>query len=375
VKFEAGLFERSRPDPVVVRQFHNTTFQKLNRAAADESITLLKNENEILPLKRGTKILVTGPTANMLSALNGGWSITWQGDDEQLYPKDRQTILRALQDSAGTANVQFMPGTTFDKEIDIPAAVAAARSADVVIAALGEKAYCETPGNIDDLTLEAAQLDLVKQLAKAGKPIIIVLAEGRPRVIHEIVPLASAIVMTYLPGLEGGQAVADVLFGKVNPSGKLPFTYPASPNGFTTYDYKMPEQFDDNHVSWEFPFGFGLSYTTFAYSELRVEPAKLSPGGKLTVAVTVKNTGGRAGSEVVQLYLSQHYRSVVPPNRELKAFQRITLRLGESRRVQFNLRTDDLRFVGIENKWDLEPGIFTVHVAQLQSDFELSPAR
>jgi beta-glucosidase len=189
-------------------------------------------------------------------------------------------------------------------------------------------------------------------------------------VIHEIIPVASAIVMAYLPGLEGGRAIADVLFGNVNPSGKLPFTYPASPNGFTTYDYTMPEQFDENHPTWEFPFGFGSSYTSFAYSDLRLSTATLGRDGTLNVSVTVRNTGKRPGSEVVQLYLSQHYRSVLPPNRELKKFKRITLQPGENQRVVFSINASDLRFVGMDYKWDLEPGIFTVHIAQLQSDFE-----
>jgi beta-glucosidase len=375
VKFEAGLFDRSTPDRAIARRFHNTEFEKLNRAVADEAITLLKNQNNTLPLRRGTKILVTGPTGDMLSVLNGGWSITWQGDDEQLYPKDRPTILRALQMAAGPENVQFVPGTTFSKAHDFSAAINAARSADVIVAALGEKAYCETPGNIEDLTLDRVQLDLVKKLAATGKPIIVVLAEGRPRVIHEIVSLTSAIVMAYLPGLEGGRAIADVLFGDVNPSGKLPFTYPASPNGFTTYDYKLPEQFDENHVSWEFPFGFGLSYTNFTYSDLRLTPTTLKPDGKLNAAVTVTNVGKRGGSEVVELYISQHYRSIVPPNRELKTFQKIALAPGEGRRLQFNIDAKDLRFVGLDDKWHLEPGGYTLTIGPLHSDFQVSTSR
>jgi beta-glucosidase len=177
--------------------------------------------------------------------------------------------------------------------------------------------------------------------------------------------------MAYLPGIEGGRAIADVLFGNLNPGGKLPFTYPESPNGFTTYDYAMPEQFGENHVNWEFPFGFGLSYTAFTYSDLSVNPNKLAVAGRLNVSVTVTNTGKRAGSEVVQLYVSQHYRSVLPPNRELKAFQRITLEPGEGRRLDFNIAGKDLRFVGVDGKWDLEPGSFTVSVGQLQKDYVL----
>lgn len=371
VKFQAGLFERRRPEPAIAARFREPAFQQLNREAADEAITLLKNQNGTLPLKRGTKLLVTGPAANMLSVLNGGWSITWQGDDEKLYPKDKPTILGALQEAAGRENVQFVPGTSFDKEIDIAVAVAAARSADAIIIALGERAYCETPGNIEDLTLDRAQLELAKALAKTGKPLVLVLAEGRPRVIHEIAPLASAIVMAYLPGLEGGRAVADVLFGNVNPSGKLPFTYPAAASGFATYDYTPQEQYDENHASWDFPFGFGLSYTDFAYSDLRLGTTKLTPDEQLSISVMVKNAGKRGGSEVVQLYLSPHSRSVLPPNRELKGFQRVTLQPGESRNVEFTITAEDLKFVGLDDKWDLEPGTFTLHIAQLEGDFEL----
>ena len=212
---------------------------------------------------------------------------------------------------------------------------------------------------------------MVTELAKTGKPIVLVLAEGRPRVIHKIVPLVSAIVMAYLPGLEGSQAIADVLLGEVNPSGKLPFSYPSSPNGFTTYDYKVVESFGENHVSWEFPFGFGLSYTSFAYSDLRMSVLKLARTGKLAVSVAVKNTGIRAGKEVVELYISELYRSISPPNRELKGFRKVELQPGESRTISFTLTPDDLKFVGLDNKWVVEPGEFRISIAPLQQTFTL----
>jgi beta-glucosidase len=371
VKFMTGLFKNARPDPELKARFNQPAFEQPNLNAAREAITLLKNDNSVLPLKKGQKILVTGPTANLLSVLNGGWTFTWQGNDDSLYPKDKLTILRAIEKVAGAENVTYLPGTTFDKEVDIAAAVKAASSADVVIAALGEKAYCEMPGSIDDLTLDDAQLHLVTELAKTGKPIVLVLAEGRPRVIHKIASLSSGIVMAYLPGLEGGRAIADVLFGTVNPSGKLPFTYPSSPNGFATYDYKPLQLVEDNHVSWEFPFGHGLSYTKFAYSDLALSSANLTKGGSITVSVVVKNTGDRSGKEVVQLYVSDLYRSISPPNRELKGFQKIDLQPGESRTVSFKLSPADLTFVGLENKWIVEPGAFKVSVANLQQNFTL----
>jgi beta-glucosidase len=371
VKFMTGLFTNARPIAELSARFDQPEFEQANLNAAREAITLLKNDNSVLPLKKGQKILVTGPTANLLSVLNGGWTFTWQGNDESLYPKDKLTILRAIENAAGAENVTYLPGTTFDKDIDIAASVKAASSADVVIAALGEKAYCEMPGSIDDLTLDDAQLHLVTELAKTGKPIVLVMAEGRPRVIHKIAALSSGIVMAYLPGLEGGRAIADVLFGTVNPSGKLPFTYPSSPNGFSTYDYKPLQSIKDNRVSWEFPFGHGLSYTNFAYSDLALSSAKLAKGGSITVTVSVKNTGERVGKEVVQLYVSDLYRSVSPPNRELKGFQKVELQPSESKTISFKLSPADLTFVGLDNKWITEPGAFKVSVADLQQTFTL----
>jgi beta-glucosidase len=369
VKFRLGLFENARPDPALKAAFHKPEFEAANLAAAREAITLLKNRNRALPLARNRRILVTGPTADMLSVLNGGWTITWQGDREDLYPKDKLTIVRAIEAAVGKKNVTYVPGTTFDRPVDISAAASAAARADVVIACLGEKAYCETPGNINDLTLEAAQFDLVRVLAGTGKPIVVVLAQGRPRIIREIVPLAEAIVMAYLPGLEGGRAVADVLFGEVNPSGRLPFTYPRFPNALTTYDYKVVENAGGNRVQPEFEFGHGLSYTTFEYSGLALSSETLTAKGELQVSVTVRNTGARTGKEVVQLYVSDLYRSISPPARELKAFKKVDLAAGASEKVTFTLRPRDLAFVGLNNRWVTEPGRFRVSVGGLSREF------
>jgi beta-glucosidase len=371
VKFMTGIFENPRPDAGMKAHFDQPAFAEANLAAARESITLLKNDNHVLPLARGRKILVTGPTANLHTVLNSGWSRSWQGEEEELLPKDKPTLLDGIVNAAGKENVTYVPGTSFDKEIDIAAAVSGAASADEIVACLGERAYCETPGNIDDLTLDAAQLRLVAELAKAGKPIVTVLAQGRPRVIRPIVSLSSAIVMAYLPGLEGGRAVADILFGEVNPSGKLSFTYPRYPNALTTYDYKVNETLEGNHIDPEFEFGYGLSYTTFAYSSLKLSSATLGRDGELTASVDVKNTGARSGKEVVQLYVSDLYRSLTPPNRELKGFRKVELKPGESQTVSFTLKPADLAFVGLNNRWITEPGKFRASIGKLAEEFTL----
>ena len=371
VKFMTGIFENPRPDPAIKARFDQPAFAEANLAAAREAITLLKNDYQVLPLARGRKILVTGPTAHLHTVLNGGWSRSWLGQEEELFPKDKPTLLDGIVNAAGKENVNYVPGTSFDKEIDIIAAVSAAANVDVIVACLGEHAYCETPGNIDDLTLDDAQLRLVTELAKTGKPIVTVLAQGRPRVIRPIVPLSSAIIMAYLPGLEGGRAVADILFGDVNPSGKLSFTYPRHPNALTTYDYKVNETLEGNHVDPEFEFGHGLSYTTFAYSGLKLSSATLRRDGDLRVNVDVKNTGVMAGKEVVQLYVSDLYRSLTPPNRELKGFRKVELKPGESRMVSFTLTAADVAFVGMNNRWITEPGKFRASIGKLSREFTL----
>ena len=371
VKYLVGLFENPYPDPSLQKGFASAEFTAMNRNAAREAITLLKNSGGLLPLKKSVRVLVTGPTANLLSVLNSGWTITWQGDEESLYPGDKPTILKAIEEKIGTPNVTYVPGTTFSDPIDIAAAAAAAEKADLVIACLGEKAYCETPGNIDDMTLDDVQLKLVEALAAKGKPVVLVLAQGRPRLIHRIKDKVQAIVYASLPGMEGGAATADILFGDAVPSGKLPFTYPKSPNAHAPYDAKTLEAGEGNTIDPEFPFGFGLSYTTFEYSDLKTTSDILTTDGTIGVSVVVKNTGAVAGKEVVQLYVSDLYRSVSPPVRELKKFTKVNLAPGQSTTIQFTLTPEDLSFIGKEYKRIVEKGSFIVAVDKLQRGFEL----
>lgn len=371
VKFQSGIFDQPAPGAALKREFDKPEFARDNLRMARESIVLLKNEGALLPLKKGTRVLVAGPAADLLSALNSGWTLTWQGDKESLYPRDKLALRAAIEELNGKPNTQFAPGVTFDTITDLSAALKAAAEADVIIAALGEKAYCETPGNIGDLTLEEAQRTLVNELSKTGKPIVTVLIQGRPRVLRNIVPQSRAIVLGMTPGIEGGRALAEVLFGDVNPSGRLPFTYPRTPNGFTTYDHKPLEDTQDNPFWREFEFGHGLSYTTFAYSDLKLNSARMRRGGSIEVSVTVRNTGAREGQEVVQLFISDLYRSVSPPVKELKGFTKVTLKPGEARTVNFTLNERDLAFVGLDHRWAAEAGEFRARVAGLTADFVL----
>lgn len=370
VKMQLGLFDRPRPDPAMKAQFDKPEFHAANLEAAREALVLLKNDGA-LPLARGRRILVTGPNADLLSVLNGGWSLTWQGNREDLYPKDKPTILKALQALNTGGAVQYVKGVEWDKEVDIRAAASAAASADAVVAVIGEPTYCETPGNIEDLALPEPQIRLIEALAATGKPVITVLVGGRPRVLRSITKNSKAILWAGLPGNEGGRAAAEVLFGGVNPSGKLPFSYPRNVNGFTTYDHKPLENTHDNPTGWEFPFGHGLSYTSFAYSGLHLSADTMSRTGALTISVKVKNTGSRPGKEVVQLYVSDLYRQVSPPNKELKGFRKIALAPGEEQTVEFQLAAKDLAFVGLDNKWTLEPGEYQVRIAGLTGGFVL----
>jgi beta-glucosidase len=375
MKYDLGLFDNPMPDPALKSKIGMPESRQVALQAARESITLLKNDGNLLPLAAGRKVLVTGPTADTLVSLNNGWSYTWQGDDPEPYPKDRLTILGAIRAKAGVDNVAYVPGAALDKEIDINAAVDAAKNADVAVVCIGEGAYAETPGNIDDLTLPEPQLKLAEAIEATGKPVVLVLVEGRPRVINRIVGRAGAILTAYNPGHEGGQAIAEVLWGEVNPSGKLPFTYPRDPNALLNYDHKIWEGGDTSFGSsafmpqWE--FGYGLSYTTFVYSDLKLSDKTIGQDGKLTVSVTVKNTGSRAGKEVVQLYVRDVVASLTPPGKRLKRFAKVALDPGQSRTLTFTLDRDDLTFIGLDNKPVAEPGDFEVMVAGLKDKFTL----
>ena len=388
VKFELGLFENAMPNPALKSKIGLAESRQAALQAARESMTLLKNNGDLLPLGKDRKILVTGPTADSLISLNNGWTYVWQGSEESLYPKDRPTIRRAIEEKAGAANVTYVPGTkitrregstsnnnptNIETEVDIPAAVQAAAAADVVVLCLGEGSYTETPGNIPDLTIGEPQRKLADAIEATGKPVVLVLVEGRPRVINGIADNARAVLMAYNPSNEGGQAVADVLFGDFNPCGKLPFTYPRFPNGLMTYDHKAfeTESFDNAGIRPQFEFGDGLSYTTFSYKDPRLNQKTIGTNDQLSVSVTVTNSGRRPGKEVVQLYVSDLVASLSPAGKRLKRFAKVYLEPGQSRTLIFNMRLDDFSFIGANNKPVVEPGEFEVMIAGLKDKFEL----
>ncbi len=371
VKMELGLFDNPFPNKEMKKNFASNEFTKINLQAARESIVLTKNENNILPLKKDTKVLITGPTANMLSVMNGGWTITWQGNEETLYPQEKNTVLEAVKNKIGEGNVSYVEGTSFNKEININEAVKAAKENDVIVLCLGEAAYCETPGNIVDLTLDDAQFKLAEKLIETGKPVVVVMLEGRPRVINKIADGSDAVLVAFLPGMEGGNALADILFGDYSPNGKLPVTYPKYPNGNTTYDYKPLEKFDTNDYDPQWAFGYGLSYTTFSYSNLKLDKKEIKETEDINVSVDVKNTGNMEASEVVQLYLCDLYGSVSRPNKQLKGFEKISLKPGEIKTVNFVINKDHLSFIGRDNKRIVEPGEFDVMINNLKDKFTL----
>ena len=374
VKMELGLFDNPFPNKEMKKRFANDDFTKVNLQAARESIILTKNENSLLPLSKNVKILVTGPTANMLSVMNGGWTITWQGNEESLYPQEKNTVLEAIKNKIGEKNVSYVEGTSFNNEINIDEAVKAAKQNDVVILCLGEHAYCETPGNITDLTLDPAQLQLAEKLMETGKPVVVIMLEGRPRVINPIVGGAGAVLVAFLPGMEGGNALADIIFGDYSPSGKLPVSYPKYPNGNTTYDYKPLEKFDTNDYDPQWAFGYGLSYSTFSYSNLKLDQKEIKETDEINISVDVANTGKVEATEVVQLYLCDLYGSVSRPNKQLKGYEKILLKPGEKQTVNFKINKDHLSFVGRENKRIVEPGEFEVMINNLKGKFTLKEA-
>ncbi|MDT7687557.1 MAG: beta-glucosidase [Acidobacteriota bacterium] len=391
VKFELGLFDNAMPDSSLKSNVGQNSSRDVAIQAARESLTLLKNEANLLPLARNRKVLVTGPTANSLVPLNNGWTYVWQGSEESLYPKDRPTILQALEAKLGK-NLSYEPGTRLvrppgspanstptdvDEEVDIAAAVRAARDADVVVLCLGEGSYTETPGNITDLNLSDVQLRLAEAIQATGKPVVLVLVEGRPRIINRIAEKSQAILLALNPGNEGGIAVADVLFGDYNPSGRLPFTYPRTVNGLVTYDHKLFEteatSYGNMAFNPQFEFGHGLSYTTYAYSDLRLDRKAVPSGGTVNVSVTVRNTGARAGKETVILYVRDVVASLAPPGKRVRRFAKVYLEPGQSRTLSFTLRPEDLSFIGADNRSTVEPGDFDVMVGDLKDTFTLQP--
>lgn len=379
LKADLGLFKNPYVEPETVGQFGKPEYHQVAVAAAEEAITLLKNEGATLPLAKSAKILVAGPAAKSISTLHGCWSFTWQGLDEKVYPKSSLSIAEALRQKLGASNVTVHQGVDFTgKDVDAAAAVAAAKHADAIVLCLGEDAYAETPGDINDFNLPAGQQELAKRLAATGKPVVLVLVEGRGRVISEIEPGAKAIVMAYWPGSGGAQALANVLFGDTNPSGKLPFTYARHANNLLTYDRKYtsavaeisaPGDTKVNPAKPQWEFGHGLSYTTFAVKNLKLSAPVLKGNDKLTVGVEVTNTGKRTGKEVVELYTADLYASLTPPLKRLRAFTKIELQPGEMRTVSFELSAADLAFVNGANKLVTEPGEFEVMIGGLKAKF------
>ncbi len=372
VKYELGLFERPVGNPDDYPKFGSDEFRKVSLQAATEAITLLKNTNNILPLKKGIKVLVTGPTANSMRSLDGGWSYTWQGEQTDNFAVGKNNILKAIQQKIGKDNVIYEPGATVDSLKNVEAAVKAAKSADAIVLCLGESSYTENVGNIDDLNLPWAQTELALELAKTSKPIILVLAEGRPRVVTEAESHSAATVMMYLAGNEGGDALANILFGDANPSGKLPYTYPRAADALVNYYRKNLENgnSDDSHgYNPLYEFGFGLSYTTFSYSNLHLSQPNLKDGETMTVTVDVKNTGQREGLESVLLYSRQEYASIAPDFKRLRAYQKIDLKPGEMKTVSFKITSHDLAFVNDLSKTVNEAGEFKIMIGDQSQAF------
>ena len=379
MKYRLGLFEHPTQKLKNYPLFGGEQFAQLALEGATESMVLLKNDNSILPLQKGKKILLTGPNANQMRCLDGGWSYTWQGNRTDEFAGKYNTIYEALCNEYGKENVVLNQGVTYNEagkyweenEPQIAAAIEAAKHVDVVVACIGENSYTETPGNLTDLWLSENQRNLVKALATTGKPIILVLNEGRPRLIADIEPLAQGVVDILIPGNYGGDALAQLLSGKANFSGKMPYTYPKEINSLANYDFKKSEEvgtmtgaYDYNaKITQQWGFGQGLSYTTYQYSNLKVDKATFAHDDVIRVSVEVKNTGKVAGKESVLLFSSDLMASMVPDGRRLRAFDKVALQPGESKTVTFELKANDLAFVGWDGKWILEEGDFTLMVA------------
>ena len=384
MKYRLDLFKNPTQKLKNYPKFGGEEFAKLALEGATESMVLLKNEGNILPLQHGKKILLTGPNANQMRCLDGGWSYTWQGHRADEFAGKYNTIYEAFCKEYGKENVILNQGVTYNEkgkyweenEPQIQGAVAAAKDADVIVACIGENSYTETPGNLTDLWLSENQRNLVKALAQTGKPVILVLNEGRPRLIADIEPLAQGIIDILIPGNMGGDALANLVSGKSNFSGKMPYTYPKEINSLANYDFKKSEEvgtmegaYDYNaKITQQWGFGYGLSYTTYKYSNLKVSQSDFRHGDIIKVSVDVKNTGKVAGKESVLLFSSDLIASMVPDGRRLRAFDKVELQPGETKTMIFELKADDLAFVGWNGKWRLEEGDFKLMIADQSAD-------
>ena len=393
LKYRLGLFDKPYWSTEDYPKFGSEEFAQVALQAAEESEVLLKNEGGILPLAKGKKILLAGPNANSMRCLNGGWSYSWQGHRADECAQAYNTIYEALCNKFGKENILYEPGVTYapykndnwweENVPEIEKSVAAAQNADVIIACIGENSYCETPGNLTDLNLSANQQDLVKALAETGKPVILILNEGRPRLIKDIEPLAKAVINIMLPGNYGGDALANLLAGDANFSGKMPYTYPKHINALATYDYKPCENIGqmggnynyDSVMDIQWPFGFGLSYTTYKYSNLKVDKAQFTADDELTFTVDVTNTGSVAGKESVLLYSKDLVASSTPDNIRLRNFEKVSLNPGETKTVTMKLKGSDLAFVNYYGKWTLEKGDFKVKCGDQWIDLQCTQTK
>jgi beta-glucosidase len=388
MKVKLGLFDTPVTHYKNYPKFGSAGFEQAAYQTAAESITLLKNNKNLLPLKPGAKILVTGPNANSMRSLNGGWTYSWQGEKVEEFAGKYNTILEAIQKEAGSEHVTFVQGIAYDEtgkyweetEVDVEAAAEAATDVDYIVLCLGENSYTEKPGDLHDLTISENQIQLAQAMADTGKPVILVLNQGRPRLIREIEPGMGAIVHTYLPGNFGGDALADVLFGKVNPSGHLPYTYPMYANTLVTYDHKPSEEqnkmegaYDyESDFAIQYPFGHGISYTTFEYSDVKLSNSALDASGTINISVRVTNTGDRPGKDVAQLYVSDLYASISPDVKRLRGFEKVELQPGESKMVTFPLQAKDVAFVGQDLRWRVEEGEYEVTIDRLKAKFRIT---
>ncbi|MGH8550382.1 MAG: glycoside hydrolase family 3 N-terminal domain-containing protein [Methylococcales bacterium] len=375
LKFRLGLFDNPLPDPGLAAEIASPAALETSRTAARESMTLLKNEHGRLPLSKQSRVLLTGPGADSLPALHGAWTYTWQGNEESFYPKDTKTIVQAMRELIGADQVDYVPGSSYFDVQDLDLALERSRNTDVIVVVAAEKPSVEQPGIIVDLNLPSAQQQLISTVQSAGKPVVLVLLENRPRIVREIETNSRAILLAYQPGMFGAEPVVDVLFGDRNPSGKLPFTYPRYNASLEPYDHRVSER-QDLAYAWtafdpQWPFGLGLSYTRFAYSQLSLDKTEMTADLELTASVTIKNTGERRGTEIVQLYLSDFYASVAPAVKKLKGFTRVELDPGESQRVEFKLDRSNLSFIGLDNRAVVEPGQFEFAIGPLKAGFTL----
>jgi beta-glucosidase len=383
LKFKLGLFDNPYPEPAAAANFGLPEYQTLALQAAHEAMTLLQNNDAVLPLQHTAHVLVAGPAALSISALNGCWSYTWQGKDERWYPADSKTIVDALRDKLGAGQVTTTAVKDFDNpaNYDTVALKTAAAGADAIVLCLGENAYAESPGVIPDLALPEEQLALARAAAATGKPVILVLTEGRPRFITGIAPSMKGILLAYWSGRKTAEAISDVLLGDYNPDGKLPYSYPRSMGEMVLYDRKPTEDIreifnaDMNFTGYHplFPFGWGLSYTSFSCQDLRLSTIRLIGAKKLIVTVTIKNTGQKDGKHTVELYTREHYASITPNMRRLRAFKKIFLKAGEAQTVTFSLDRNDLAFVNAQLKTVTEPGDFDIYVEDQKTTFSYVP--